>query len=1020
MRETQAWPLPLIDRDPAVPLSETNLVGPYDGTHNYLWWLAMVSREDLATERFVGADGNVVPRPTALLYVLLRHALFAAIETGSLETVSQFGSRYFSVIERDPLIANIGDEQHILRRDYLSVDASRLGLTRQPTALGDWALSAASLPHGQRPTAVDSIAEAREAITALAGLPTARLERLMAEHLDLCSYRLDGWITALYAQRLSLMRNRSDGRGLHLGAFGFVENLRPAARQRLQAEALPQALREGIGSNIFADEASGGFIHAPSLTQAATAAVLRNGYLSHADPQAPQRFSVNLSSARMRAAQALAQGIREGQPLGALLGYQLERGLHEGHLGIELDALIGMLRDNFPLVSGRLTELPPGISAESIEARNVVDGLALVEATKDEAYPYGLMGLPAPGTAAAQAVVREIDRLHDAIDALSDVLLAESVHQAVQGNLTRTKAALDAMTSPESPPEPEIVRTPRSGRVLTFRAALALDAAATTGWRPELSPRARANPQINHWLARHLPPAESIQWMVTNGGAAPSVQSLAGIGLEPIDVALMSGDRLGDQSSELERFIIGRYRIENAIPDTRMTVVTPAQTSLDPSNVLLFDFAASAGGVALSTMQAALSRLRHIITRSRPADAGDWRPSSDPVDTADPTGSVQGDPRLVDFADLTGRLDSASASLTQVNNALKTAVASLAPLQAALDADPATINNPAWPPALAELRRRLKDLIGFGVSEAMPVPGLTVAPVLIEQLTTQARIVIATISERLARAAALRATSFTDPLPANEPERSREIGRRNGILRTSYCDAAKPLLGSSFVITPLFRFATGQANEINTARAETRDALVIEEWLQSVARVRPSVTDMVWAMATTRWCGRAIPDPNVVQLPHRAGAPFVGGAFGQSLPPGEIMALVALNAEALAAPLQTGLLIDEWTETVPADRETTGISFNVNRPNATAPQATLVAVPAALSGHWTFPDLVGAVHEALDLAKLRAVEPDALIGRGADGAGDYFQLLPTILTEFTTGRFAVVDFADRVATASRS
>jgi hypothetical protein len=28
------------------------------------------------------------------------------------------------------------------------------------------------------------------------------------------------------------------------------------------------------------------------------------------------------------------------------------------------------------------------------------------------------------------------------------------------------------------------------------------------------------------------------------------------------------------------------------------------------------------------------------------------------------------------------------------------------------------------------------------------------------------------------------------------------------------------------------------------------------------------------------------------------------------------------------------------------------------------------------------------VHEALDLAKLRAVEPDALIGRGADGAGD--------------------------------
>jgi hypothetical protein len=867
---------------------------------------------------------------------------------------------------------------------------------------------------------VDSIAEAREAIVALAGLPTARLERLMAEHLDLCSYRLDGWITALYAQRLSLMRTRGDERGLHLGAFGFVENLRPAARQRLQAESLPQALREGIGSNIFADDANGGFIHAPSLAQAATAAVLRNGYLSHADPQAPQRFSVNLSSARMRAAEALTQGIREGQPLGALLGYQLERGLHEGHPGIELDAFIGILRDSFPLVSGRLTDLPPGISAEVIDARNVVDGLALIEATKDDAYPYGLTGLPAVGSAAAAAVITEIDRLHDAIDALSDMLLAESVHQAVQGNLTRTKAALDALTSPESPPEPEIIRTPRSGRVLSFRAALALDAAEISGWRPELSPRARANPQINHWLAQHLPPAESIRWTVTNGGVAPSVQTLAGTGLEPIDIVLMSGDRLGDQSSEIERFIIGLYRMENAVPDARTTEVAPTPASPDSHNALRFDFTAPAGGVALSTVQPALSHLRRIITRSRPTHAGDWRRSSDSTDIADPTGSAQGDPRLVHFADLTGRLDAASASLTQANDALKTAVASLAPLQAALDADPTTINNPAWPPALAELRRRLISLLDFSIAEALPVPGLTVAPALIERLTTQARMVIATALERLSQAAALRATTFSNPLPPNEPERSREMGRRNGILRTNYGDAAKVLLGSSFVITPLFRFAIGQATEITIARAEPRDALAIEEWLQSLARVRPNLSDLIWAMATTRWAGRAIPDPNIVQLPHRAGADFVGGAFAQPLPPGEIMALVALNAEVLGAPLQTGLLIDEWTETVPADRETTGISFNINRPNATAPQAVLVAVPATLSGHWTFSDLVGAVHEALDLAKLRAVEPDALIGRGADGAGDYFQLLPTILTEFTTGRFAVVDFADRAASASRS
>ena len=58
----------------------------------------------------------------------------------------------------------------------------------------------------------------------------------------------------------------------------------------------------------------------------------------------PTAFAVNLSSKRMRAAVALTQGVRSGQPIAALLGYQLERGLHEDHPGVELDAFIGAAR----------------------------------------------------------------------------------------------------------------------------------------------------------------------------------------------------------------------------------------------------------------------------------------------------------------------------------------------------------------------------------------------------------------------------------------------------------------------------------------------------------------------------------------------------------------------------------------------------------------------------------------------------------------------------------------------------
>src|SRR4029453_5959653 len=131
--------------------------------------------------------------------------------------------------------------------------------------------------------------------------------------------------------------------------------------------------------------------------------------------------------------------------------------------GVELDAFIGVLRDRFPLLSGRLSEIEPASSAETVEARNVVDGLALVETAAGLFSPYGIQGLPAAGTPAASAIAAEVDRLRDALDAVSDPLRAESGHPPLQGNLTRPRASLQALTAPEVPPEPDIVRTPRSG-----------------------------------------------------------------------------------------------------------------------------------------------------------------------------------------------------------------------------------------------------------------------------------------------------------------------------------------------------------------------------------------------------------------------------------------------------------------------------------------------------------------------------------------------------------------------------
>ena len=131
---------------------------------------------------------------------------------------------------------------------------------------------------------------------------------------------------------------------------------------------------------LVRDSSNFGHIHAPSLDQAVTAAILRNGHLANATPEAPDLLAVDLSSERVRWAQQIIEGIRNGQSLGALLGYRLERALHDEPT-VFLDELIYELRRAFPLAGNRnlLTrkdDLDAG-DITKVEARNVVDGCVI-------------------------------------------------------------------------------------------------------------------------------------------------------------------------------------------------------------------------------------------------------------------------------------------------------------------------------------------------------------------------------------------------------------------------------------------------------------------------------------------------------------------------------------------------------------------------------------------------------------------------------------------------------------------
>ncbi|MEO8048519.1 MAG: hypothetical protein ABI684_14645 [Nitrospirota bacterium] len=185
----------------------------------------------------------------------------------------------------------------------------------------------------------------------LLALPDAIRQALLAEVIDLTTFRLDAWGTSLATRRLAALR-KSQPTGIRIGGYGWVEDVRPAAPMQAVASA-----PAGVEGPLFQAKGNQGYVHTPSLAHAATAAVLRSGYLSHKQTGAGEGspFAVNLSSDRVHRAKWMLDGVRQGQSLSTLLGYRFERGLHEKQLDrfIHRFRALASLKDDDGLIDAR-------------------------------------------------------------------------------------------------------------------------------------------------------------------------------------------------------------------------------------------------------------------------------------------------------------------------------------------------------------------------------------------------------------------------------------------------------------------------------------------------------------------------------------------------------------------------------------------------------------------------------------------------------------------------------------------
>lgn len=813
--------------------------------------------------------------------------------------------------------------------------------------------------------------------------------------------RLDAWYTSLATRRLATLRSTpaaaadppadpadpapaDDGdaparrTGVHVGAWGVVEQLRPD----------PIGQRESRGHLI-----------APSLRHAAAAAVLRSGYLAN-DTGAKAAFALDLSSRRVRAARDLFEGLAQGQPLAALIGYRFERALRDAWLGQH----ILRYRQAFPMRP--LPAGPVGASEEAIAARDVADGVALLAA----------------GAAAADLVPAEPDHgriagilkaLAGLWDAVSDVAVAEGVYQVTQGNMERAAAALAVLDKQAMPVEPQSVQSPRDAVRYTQRLVWLMDPAAPppAGW-PE-DALARAEPVVNAWLAELIGPPERFALtgrVVADDG---TVQDLSldptRLGLSPLALMLaLDAPGAGRTDTELRPRPAGDAAPPDAPPDAphggpaadrppplqelsrlRLTLVEAlfaAGAAELPGRALRLQVDEQAahpaggplpaGAPGLVQLEALLGLARRLVTQARPAVQRDLAVTEGRFTASAPEGDHPG----VDAAELDARAQAAVAELTTVRAALDAA------LQAA-------------DPAAAEAA--LRSARCFGIPGAVADDHVPRTPEAAAAATlARGEAVRASLDGLLAQVATVRA--------------GVDLATTPGRLAPIAIDTLKAVFGRALPVLPHFVMG-GAAAELQAGLAAQAVLTAgrrhaVAGWLPKLAKVRRGVEQAQSLLLAREVLVGPLPSARfaVWQSTGRTGGPGWQApwstpwlALPEAWPQGPEadllgqahqrpdLAVAALLPDSLqpqqalvdAGTVFAGIVCDDWSEAVPLHTQTAAVAFHFDAPGARAPQSVLLAVPPRPGmANWDFDTVLATVREALALSRLRLVKPAELEG----------------------------------------
>lgn len=851
-------------------------------------------------------------------------------------------------------------------------------------------------------------------------VPEKEIPLLVIEFMDLFTYRLDAWWMGLVNYQLHRIRKTNNfgelGNDTSIGAYGWLFNLERRQRGKVLGASEHRRVSEKMNlgdkeTPIYKDADNNEFILAPSINHAITAAVLRSSYVNHSHKSnsgeiTDSRLCINLSSARVRQALRILEGIRNGLSVGMVLGADLERSMHEAYKtnNVEFDRYIYHLREMFPmkidikseqegpeaknyimtLINGDL--LLGSVFEAYEEHRTISIADYLIKKKKVEWFEELFKDRPENHK---KVMARLIEQIADSYDALSDLIVSEGVYQLVQGNRVAFSALMSNMKEGKIYTEPEIPEIPMRSAVVRHNVALALKAEADTnlpGWNRSLYYKntkaedvieicewmmSEAEPSLNQWIAGLLGHGDKQLFTVTffeaNNELNKRVISLSELAISPLEYFYLSSNNLLFKRY-LELMVRKKYNWYNGAIEIDMK---SRDSSWSSEKRNLFE------------NEWIIGKIRSMVANAKALDAEHFSTTAAQTDNPNQKGLML-DELKARYNRLLKYCESTCNRLKKLHTAYS----------AIVEARPDTLF--IQEEEIEEIVDLLLEAASIGVMEA-----LTTLPENLfanknretDKLKQQDYLLVSLNKSYMRLISKINAAK---ELVATDAESTTEDKV------SDYTAAIRELLVSDFVVIPHFNLSPLADKDKNDLAIQIEEdfsfknlsSMDIEQWTGETAKVREVMTQLHQVRMFAELSGGTAGEIKAVQLPLGEESDKEWEWLGREVSSEHYVddrdSFVIFNSEFFNGNNEkpmAGLLLDNWMELIPYEHQHGGVVFKYDQPNAEAPQVILLAVPAKITMRqgrynryqakkWDLDDLIATFNDTRMMTEIRAVEPD--------------------------------------------